>query len=84
MNFQDVESNPEVPGNFYVSVIKDESKNWYPAYGPFKTHQEALESVKKAKDMAYDLDSKTFWYSWGTVKTDLSYNKPGILNVYLD
>ena len=81
-NFKEEESDPSVPGNFYVSVIDDQK--WTLVYGPFKTHREALENVTKAKDKAYQLDPKSFWYAWGTVKMKLSYDKPGILNKYLD
>ena len=81
-DFKESESNPEIPGNFYISII--DGDKWKPVYGPFKTHPEALENVKKAKDKANELDPKSFWYAFGTVKMKLEYDKPGILNQYLD
>jgi hypothetical protein len=78
--FKESESNPEIPGNFYVSVINGE--RWTPVYGPFKTHSEALENVNKAKTKGNEVDPKSVFYAWGTIKMTESYSKPGILNQY--
>ena len=79
-NFKDSESDPSIPGNFYVSII--DGPKWMPVYGPFKTHQEALENLPKAKAKGNEVDPKSFWYEWGTIKMSQEYSKPGILNQY--
>jgi hypothetical protein len=65
-------------GNYYVSVV-DGTRVGLLA-GPFALHRIALEWVEKAKAKAEEVNSRAFWYAYGTVSMKDGYCKPGILN----
>ena len=68
------------PGNYYVSVRRDNG-DFRCLVGPFRDdHSAALALVDPARKIAQDVDPKAAWYSFGTVRTEYSYDKPGILN----
>ena len=68
-------------GNYYVSVV-DGSRVGLLA-GPFPLHRIALEWVDRAKAKAEEVNSRAFWYAYGTVSMKDGYNKPGVLNELL-
>lgn len=49
---------------FYVSMI--DGTRMGRAAGPYLTHQEALDDVKRVRDAAYDIDPRSWFFSWGT------------------
>lgn len=65
---------------FYVTAI--DGKLIVPVLGPFETHQEALGKVELAREEAIRLDSKAWFYGFGTCKVR-AYTKPGKLNYLL-
>jgi hypothetical protein len=68
------------PGNYYVSVRRDDG-DFRCLVGPFRDdHGAALALVDKARKIAEDFDPKAIWYSYGTLRTEYDYDKPGILN----
>lgn len=68
------------PGNYYVSVRRDDG-DFRCLLGPYRDdHKAALAMVDEARKVAEELDPKAFWYSYGTLRTEYSYSKPGILN----
>ncbi|MDE2103794.1 MAG: hypothetical protein KGL39_41535 [Patescibacteria group bacterium] len=68
------------PGNYYVSVRRNDGDTRCLA-GPFKDdHAAALAMVDRASRLAQELDPRGVWYSYGTIRTDYSYAEPGILN----
>lgn len=72
------------PGNYYVSVRRDDGAARCLA-GPFRdNHAAALALVDKAREIAIDLDPRAHWYSFGTLRTSYDYSYPGILNNRLD
>jgi len=54
--------------HFYVSVLDGNRKGYL--LGPYDTHQEALDNVKRGTKMAYDSDTKAPWYAYGTASTE--------------
>lgn len=68
------------PGNYYVSVRRDNGDAVCLA-GPFvDDHPAALAMVAAARRVACDIDPRAHWYSFGTLRTDHSYRRDGILN----
>jgi hypothetical protein len=65
--------------DYYVSIIRDKRKGLLA--GPFATHTEALAMVDRARDMAYEVDSRAWFDLFGTcsLPRDLS-NPKGVLN----
>lgn len=67
------------PGNYYVTA-KDAGKTW-PMAGPFvNNHEAALAAVRAVREAACDIDGRACFMSWGTVRVEAAYNKPGPLN----
>lgn len=64
--------------NFYVSA-QDAGRTSL-LRGPFKTHAEAIAAVEQAKQEAQAVDSRAFWYAYGTVAMPHSFRKPGVLD----
>ncbi|HEY6072490.1 MAG TPA: hypothetical protein VIV15_03640 [Anaerolineales bacterium] len=67
-------------GHYYVSCI-DGPRTALLA-GPFSSHTQALAKVEAAKTAAQEVDSKAFWYAFGTCRMEaVPYGwKVGILN----
>ncbi len=68
------------PGNYYVTVRRDNGDAVFLA-GPFRdNHRAALAMVDQARRVAQDLDPRAAWYGFGTARTAYSYDRPGKLN----
>ena len=68
------------PGNYYVSCRLDDGRTVCLA-GPFRDdHAAALALVDRAAIEADKLDPRAPWYSYGTLRTDYTYDRPGLLN----
>ena len=68
------------PGNFYVSVKREEDEQYRLLAGPFASHRAALDYEPRARRIAIDLDPKGPWYLYGTCQVHGGFSKPGILN----
>jgi hypothetical protein len=83
MNMQMPDSKP---GAYYVSVVR--GADWRPLLGPFlNDHAKALSLVDAARAKSEELDVKSCWYSFGTVRVDVSEGEiapAGILNSYFE
>ena len=66
---------------YYVSVI--DGKRWGLVLGPFREHQDALDMVDTARDIAVALDGATWFYAWGTCKM-IDGKRDGVLNKHMD
>jgi hypothetical protein len=66
------------PGPYYVSVLR-EGGDCRLLSGPYTDHQAALAMVRKATDIAQQIDCKAVWYAFGTVRMKDGYEAPGIL-----
>lgn len=64
--------------NYYVSVVDGPRQSLLA--GPYKTHAEALSAVEPVRNIAYDVDPKSWFYAFGTIAMKEGYTKPGILN----
>ena len=51
---------------FYVSVIDREGGRKGILLGPYETHQEALDNVRRGRNLACDADGRAHWYGFGT------------------
>jgi hypothetical protein len=68
------------PGNYYVSVRRDDGDIRL-LRGPFHNdHTGALAAVRSASTAAERLDPKAVWYSYGTVRMAETFSEPGILD----
>ena len=69
------------PGNYYVSAIRSDGA-YVCLVGPFRDdHAGALGLVDAAIRAAYASgDPQAPWYTYGTLRTAYSHDKPGILN----
>lgn len=68
------------PGNYYVTVRREDG-DFRCLAGPYRDdHAAALAMVDRANKLACEIDARAHWYSYGTVRTDYSYDRPGILN----
>ncbi len=75
------------PGYYYASVRDPEdTKKFGLLAGPFKTHQEALDIVSRAKDQAHKVNAWAAFYAFGTCRLPEDYPDPpkGILNDLLE
>lgn len=67
------------PGNYYVSVRRDDG-DFRLLVGPFPNdHASALAVVDRATKVATDLDPRAWWYSYGTALMAPEHDEPGIL-----
>jgi hypothetical protein len=67
------------PGPYYISVRK-EGGDWRMVSGPYDKHADALALVDKARGICQDMDPRSFWYAFGTVRIkDATCIDPGIL-----
>lgn len=69
------------PGNYYVSARRDNG-DAVCLLGPFRDdHAKALSMVDAGREAAEASgDPRACWYSYGTLRTDYDYDRPGILN----
>ena len=51
---------------FYVSVIDREGGRRGILLGPYDTHQEAVDNVRRGRGLACDADQRGVWYAYGT------------------
>ncbi len=65
---------------FYVSIV--DGKRFTTVAGPFRTHPEALSMVDPAIEIGRELDPKSHFYAWGTVKMENGHRE-GRLNTQL-
>ncbi len=65
--------------NYYVTVIR--GNEYRLLYGPVKSHDIALSMVKIVQRKAIEIDPKTHFDYFGTIKT--TDNKPGSLNEFV-
>lgn len=65
---------------YYVSIIDGPKFNV--VAGPFRTHEKALEMVEPARKVGNEVDMKSHFYGWGTVKMKNGH-KEGVLNEHL-
>lgn len=63
---------------YYVSVI--DGPRFGLLAGPFSTHVEACAWVDRAREEAYRVDPRSWFYAFGTVAMRPGYRKPGRLN----
>lgn len=81
MNTQTADTKP---GAYYVTVI--DGKRVGRLLGPFyDDHGAALAMVDKVRDKAMELDSRAFWYAFGTCRIPADDSVPirgGLLNKY--
>ena len=66
---------------FYVSVV--DGPRFGLLAGPFQTHAEALAKVDAARKVANEVDWKSAFYAFGTVKMKTGYRE-GVLNEKLE
>jgi len=62
---------------YYVSIT--DGPQFGLVAGPFRTHQEALDMVDPAIKVGREVDPKSHFYAWGTVKMANGY-RTGNLN----
>lgn len=55
---------------YYVSVIDIDANRHGLLLGPYPTHQEALDNVKRARELAYKADPRSHFYGFGTAGSD--------------
>ena len=71
------------PGtNYYVSTI--DGSRFALLAGPFPTHVEACDWVGRAREEAYRVDPRSWFYAFGTTAMKPEYRKPGKLNDLLN
>lgn len=69
-------------GSYYVSVV--DGGRFNVLAGPYGTHKEAIAMVDPTRAIANELDARSHFYGFGTVRMKDGYNKPGMLNKYLE
>jgi hypothetical protein len=65
------------PGGFYVTV-KDHGKTGW-LLGPYATHGEALALVGEGRALAEAVNSRAFWYAYGTARVATGNRPAGLL-----
>lgn len=68
---------------FYVTMIRRISNNSQRVAklaGPYDTHEEALSKVDQARTIAYDIDPRSHWDSFGTSAITAAVHTPGTIN----
>ena len=68
---------------YYVTMIRD-NVGVARLAGPYATHDEALNLVDKVRNIAYDVDRRSVWDSFGTCGITSVEHKPGVLNNRID
>ncbi len=72
------------PGNYYVSAMDPGTGNSWPVLGPFPNdHAAALSAVAEATAFCQAHHPRSIWFSFGTVRMDTTYLKPGTANAHL-
>jgi len=66
---------------YYVSIVDGDQFNI--VAGPFETHKEALDMTERARKIGTEIDWKSWFYGWGTVKMKNGHRE-GVLNKHLD
>jgi len=57
------------PGYYYASIRDSEKPERFGLLaGPFKTHQEALDIVPKAKEISFEVSAWSVFYAFGTCR----------------
>ena len=75
------EPNP-APGAYYVSCI--DGPRWALLLGPFVWHATALAWVPQVRELAYEVDPKSWFFGFGTCGLHADVEaKPGKLNALL-
>ena len=71
------------PGNYYVSVMRDDGQ-YRLLLGPFvNDHKAALNLVNAVRRKAEDLDPRACWYAFGSCRLEPDAAAPaGILNKF--
>lgn len=72
------------PGYYYCTVM--DGPQYGLLAGPFDTHQEALDRLPKAKEIARGLDARSVFYGFGTARIerdDTRIRPGGILNALM-
>jgi len=67
-------------GNYYCSVKDGERIQLL--LGPFKSHKKALLFLPKAKAKALEFYFWSAFYSFGTLRMESNFTKPGLLNLF--
>lgn len=72
------------PGNYYVSVRRDDGKQALLS-GPYPDdHEAALDAVFAAKEKLDEVDINAIWYAYGTARMPSDYREPGFLQRHFD
>lgn len=75
------------PGNYYASIRDgDNPARFGFLAGPFKTHQEALDVLPRAKEKAIEVNVWAVFHGFGTCRLPEDFPNPpkGILNDLLE
>ena len=64
------------PGFYYVTAI--DAGRSARASGPYKTHAEALDDVRRVKETIEEMDPRAIWWAWGTMRSEKNLG-PGFL-----
>lgn len=64
------------PGFYYVTAI--DAGRSARASGPYKTHAEALDDVRRVKETIEEMDPRAIWWAWGTMRSERNLG-PGFL-----
>ena len=67
---------------YYVTMIRDRVGTARLA-GPYATHDEALQLVDKVRNIAYNVDPRSHWDSFGTCGVTSAEHKSGVLNNHI-
>ncbi|MCB8986727.1 MAG: hypothetical protein H6661_03135 [Ardenticatenaceae bacterium] len=73
------------PDRLFFVTVRNDSRNGFLA-GPFETHQEALDLVPQARQLAHARDPWAAFYSFGTASLPRNYPSmpTGIFNTELE
>ena len=74
----DAQTPDTAPGPYYISVMKD-GGDWRAVSGPYDKHADALGLVDKARRICEQMDYRSVWYAFGTVRIRAPATEPGIL-----
>lgn len=69
------------PGYYYCTVM--DGPNYALLAGPYDSHQDALDNLPKAKQIAQQVDAKAVFYAFGTARIERNatvIRPAGVLN----